>query len=357
MKKKRASGKMVVGVSLGFFVVALAFLVVGLSHTIKEITEAVIVRDPAVILASEGVPDGRPVQTPVSYRDLDSDNMPLAEEKFAEKNLDNLIGWFSAMSKTNSNSTSSIRLNYKADGAEFSFCEDQFYPLDEAALTDEAALMGGTTEDNAVENNVAKNVANSANDGTVSSEGAVGEHNRLFAMAYGVPITVLASGDEFFEVNTDDATLVFVNDNLVIDLDGEGEPLTGALQIYENGEIYVSADGGAMTYSGVSVKQDDSAIIRVFHLDEGLGESIFELRFAGMSPTLLVSSMTYNDDDDVRIAYDPSGLSTTLSSGISKVFKASNAKNLIIMATLEGAALMVFMFVTLSIIRGHKKKH
>lgn len=329
-------------ISVGLFVVALVFLVVGLSHTIGEIAEAVVIRDPSVILESEGISDGRPVSVPVLYRDLDDSGIFQSEAAFAKKDLNGITDWFLMVDETNPNYVGDIRLDYKADGAEFSFYKEQFYPLDEATATDYAAG-----------NSVAKNDA--AGGDVVLDEEAT-ERNHLFAMAYGIPFTVLSSGDETFEVNADDNTLVFVNDTLVIDMDGNGEPATGVLKIQENGEVYVSMDGSTMADSGVNVTRDDSAIIRVFHLDKDPGRSVFNMKFAGLSPTLSVSNMKYSGDDSARVAYDPLALSTTLSSGVGKVFRASNAKNLIILATLEGAALMVFMFVTLSIMRGHKKK-
>lgn len=330
-KKKRGSGKVFVGISFGFFSVAIIFLIVGLAYTVKGISEAIVIRDPSAILASEGVVGGRPVVVPVLYRDLDDGNVSQGEELFASKDLDSLTEWFAVMNEAIPGYNSIFRLNYKEDGAEFSFYDDEFYPLDEdTTLSGDVALGDDVTD--------------------------VDRYNHLFAMSYGVPIAVLSSGDEKYEITADDNTLVFVDDKLVIDIDGADELVTGVLQIHENGEVYVGTKGEAMAYSGVNVVRDKNAVIRVLHLDKNPGSSVFKMKIAGMSPVLSVSDMKYSGDDSVRVAYDPSGPTSITSHGISKIFKASNAKELIVLATVEGTVLVVFLVVAVSIIKKQKKK-
>ena len=315
-KNKRGSGKVVVGVVLGFFAIAIIFLIVGLACTIKEIPESIISRNPSAILASEGIVEGRPVMVPVLYRDFGEDNIFQGEESFASKDLGGLTEWFMELDETIPSYSSDIWLNYKANEAEFSFFDDEFYPLDDDT----------------------------------------GEHNQMFAMYFGIPITVLSSGDEVFELEADDDTLVFVDDKLVLGMDGIDGLVSGALQIHENGDIYVGVNNETMTYSGVSVARDKGVVIRVFHLDKNLDESVFKMKFAGMSPVLSVSDMKYSGDDSVRVAYDPSGPIPVTASGVGKVFRASNAKELIILATVEGAVLVVFLVVMVNIIKKQKKK-
>ncbi len=326
--KKRGSGKIFVGVALGLFVVAIVFLVVGLSFTVKGITDAIVIRDPSAILASEGVTDGRPVLVPTLYRDLDGDGVLRGEEVFAEKNLGDLMTWFSMIDEVNPSYTGDLRLDYKADGAEFSYSEEKLYPLSDTAASYENSVFGG-------------------------DDVGMGSHNRLFAMTFGIPFTVLSSGDEMFEVNAKGNTLVFVDDKLVIDIDGLNRPMTGVLRIHGNGEVFTSINGGAMTYSGVDVARDKSAIIKVFHLVGEAEEAIFNMKFAGMSPIL--SNMSQGGSS-IHLAYDPSGPPSVTTLGVSKIYKAGNAKDLIIVATVEGTALAISLVVIVGVIKKQKKK-
>ena len=138
----------------------------------------------------------------------------------------------------------------------------------------------------------------------------------------------------------------------MINIEGSDRAATGVLKINENGEIYTSVNGGATTYSGVGVVRDKSAIIKVFNLYKESGESIFNMRFAGMSPILSNMSQSGNS---IYLAYDPSGPLSITSPGVGKIYKVGNAKEPIIVATIEGTALAVFLVVTVSIIKKQKK--
>ena len=136
---------------------------------------------------------------------------------------------------------------------------------------------------------------------------------------------------------------VFVGNKLVIDMGGVHDAKTGVFQISENGDIYSSVDGLDLAYSGVSIDAQNGAIVRIFHADRDSSESVFTVKFSGMNLSVVDTKVAKDGSDEITVAYDPTNPSYV---GESVVFKPSGTKGLIIMATVEGAVLIVFSIFT-----------
>ncbi|MBR3139107.1 hypothetical protein IKG38_03845 [Candidatus Saccharibacteria bacterium] len=365
MKKKRKNGKKFGIIALSAFVVAVLLSVFSLSHTVKEISEVAVSKTPTAILASAGVSEGRSVNVPVLYYDQKADAcvnlydlnlkgalesrqfewsecgylnkqieqglvefelneqfLPVGKsgELTPNRGLGDITRWFSAVDGKSASYTGTIRLDYKADGAVFSFYKDEFYPLNDAEFS---------------------------KGDFVNKDG----RNHLFAMNFAVPFTPLLSGDETFTINADDDTFVFVGNKLTIDMGGVHDATTGVFQIHENGEVYTSVDGETMAYSGVNVGKDEGSIIRIFHADRDSNDSKFNVNFSGMNLALVDTKLADSGEDEIQVAYDPADPSYVAPLGESRVFKPSSTKGLIIVATIEGAVLIAFSVFTAIMIK------
>ncbi|MBR2640950.1 hypothetical protein IKD49_00615, partial [Candidatus Saccharibacteria bacterium] len=114
----------------------------------------------------------------------------------------------------------------------------------------------------------------------------------------------------------------------------------------ENGDIYSSVDGVDLAYSGVSIDAQNGAIVRIFHADRDSSESVFNVKFSGMNLSVVDTKVAKDGSDEITVAYDPTNPSYVAPLGESVVFKPSGTKGLIIMATVEGAVLIVFSIFT-----------
>ncbi len=366
MKKKQNYKKFRIlgGIALGGFVLAVLLSVFSLSNTVKEISDIAVSKTPTAILASAGVQDGRKVSVPALYYDqradecvnlydlsakdalksrqfewskcgyynkqvetglvgfeLSGDYLPVGEggELLPDRGLTDVTRWFSAVEGKSASYAGTLQFDYAANGAEFSFYKSEFYPLDEAEFS-----KGDFVND----------------DG----------HNHLFTMSFAVPFTPLFSGEETFEINADDDTFVYVGNQLVLDMGGIHDTVTGVFQVRENGEIYAAVDGESLAYSGVNIDGNEGSIVRVFHADRDSDGSELGVKFSGMNLTLMDTKLSKSDEGDgaVQVAYDPSDPSYVAPLGESVVFRPSGTKGLIIIATIEGAALVVFsVFIVL----------
>lgn len=179
-KKKRVNGKVLGGIAVGAFSLALIFSIVGLSNTVEEIDEVSIAETPSAILASAGVAEGRPVSVPVLFYDqkedecvnlydlskkdlleqrqfewtecyylssayeqgmvdfeLNDQSLPVVSsgELTPNRGLSDTTRWFSVVDGKSASYTGDIQLDYDADTAEFSFYKEEFYPLDKAEFS------------------------------------------------------------------------------------------------------------------------------------------------------------------------------------------------------------------------------
>ncbi len=365
MKKKRIKeARMFGGIALVAFAATVFLSIFCLSNTVKEISEVAISKTPTAILASAGVMDGRKISIPVLYYDqkadecvniydlskkaelkarqfewssceyyskeietglvdfeLDNQFMPVAVggQLLPNRGLTDMTRWFSAVEGKSASYAGTLSFDYDAADATFSFYKKEFYPLDEAEFD---------------------------RGGAVNKDG----HNHLFTMSFAAPFTALFSGDEYFEITADDDSFVFVGNKLVIDMGGIHDATTGAFKIHENGDIYASVDGMDWAYTGVTIDKDSGSIVRIFHADRDSSDSTLGVKFSGMNLTVVDTKLADDGSDGITVAYDPSNPSYVAPLGESKVFKPNGVKGLIIMATIEGAVLIVFtIFMTIMI--------
>ena len=365
MKKQKKSRQLGI-VALVTFVAAVVLMVVGLSTTMNAIDEIAISKSPTAILASAGLSEGKDVYLSVAYFDRRSDecvNMydagakdalkarqfewskckyynkevekGLVEYELSEEylpvatgngkltpnqGLTNFDGWFEAVEGKSANYTGALKLEYQADGAEFVFHHDQFYPLDGAEFSNGDIVNGGG-------------------------------HNHLFTMSFAVPFTVLASGGEGFAIRADDDTFVYIGDKLAIDMGGIHDATTGKFVINDEGEVYTAVEGEELAYSGIKLNAGDGSIVRIFHADRDSADSVFEVRFAGMSLSITDAKLANREGDGVQIAYDPTNPTYIAPLGETSVVKPDGTKGFIVMATVEGVMIVIFSVLMAAAIR------
>ncbi len=343
------------------FVLVLGLLFVGLSNTIENMKQETISRAPEAILASAGVSGEKDVLMPVSYYDQRSDEcinlydssqkVELRQRQFGWENCgyyrkevekgmvdyeldDNFLPvlmagnlmsnrglgdtkrWFSEVEGESASYVGALKMEYAGEGAVFSFKRDEFYPLDDADFS-----QGDV----------------------VNLDG----HNHLFTMGFTVPFTVLASGNESFEVVADDDTFVFVDNKLAIDLGGIHDAVMGRFVIQKNGEVYAASGDEELAFTGITLKEGDSSSVRVFHADRDAGGSVFDVNFTGMNITIVDTKMAQNGKgDSMQVAYDPTDPTYVAPLGQSVVVKPDNTKGYMIIAMIEGVMVVAFSVLT-----------
>ena len=365
MKKKKKSRQLGI-VALVTFVVAMILAIVGLSSTMGAIDEIAISKSPTAILANAGLSEEKDVFLSVAYFDRRSDEcvnvydlnaksglksrqfewssckyynkeiekglveydlseeyLPVATGKgqlTPNQGLDNFDGWFETVEGKSASYTGALKLEYQADGAEFAFHHDQFYPLDGAEFS---------------------------NGDAVNKDG----HNHLFTMSFAVPFTVLSSGEEGFAIRADDDTFVYVGDKLALDMGGIHDATTGKFVISSEGEVYAAVGDEDLAYSGIKLNAGDGSIVRIFHADRDSSDSMFEVRFSGMSLTITDAKLANREGDGVQIAYDPTDPSYVAPLGETSVVKPDGTRGFIVMATVEGVMVVVFSVLMAGAIR------
>lgn len=364
MKQKKNKSRFLGWVMLGVFSVGMIVSVLGLSNTINEISDKTIAKTPDAVLASVGVSEEKTISVPVLYYDQRMDGcvnlydagsrnilyarqFEWSECEYYNKELEqglvefqlgedylpvstgtgrltanrglNFERWFSAVDGKSASYAGTLGMRYKKDGAEFSFSEDEFYPLDEVEFS---------------------------KGDIVNRDG----HNHLFTMDFAVPFVVLGSGAEEFEIMADDDTFVFVGDKLVLDMGGVHEAMGGRFVIHSDGEIYTGVNGEDLAYSGVSVAKGSSSIVRVYHADRDSESSSLKIRFSEMNLGVMNTGLA-SVDGGVQIAYDPSDPTYVAPLGEVSVFRPDSTKGLIIMATIEGVIMVVAAVLIVSVAR------
>lgn len=348
-------------ISLAILAIGGVLSAVGISQAVKEIHGIEISKTPDAILASAGVDDGSEVSLNIIFFDqladecvniydlnqgealesrqfewsecdyynskleqglvdyyLNDEYLPigLGGNYISNRGMTDLARWFSNTEGKSQSYTGQIQLKYNRENATFSYNNDKFYPLDDAKF--------------------------SAND-FVNNDG----HNHLFTMSFAVPFTPITSGEEQFIIEADDDTFVFVGDRLALDLGGIHEPIKGQFLINKDGEVLTSVGEEDYAYSGINVKAGEGSIIRIFHADRDSKESIFNVALENMS--LEVANSELADASDIQIAYDPTDPSYIKPLGRSMTVRPDNTKGYMIMATIEGMALVVIAILTIMI--------
>lgn len=359
MKKVYKKSQVLGGIALAAFGIAVVAMVLGLSSTVNEVRETVISRTPDAILASAGLEEDKVVSLPVVYYDQKADEcvdmyndeakdivktrqFEWTECKFYNKDIeqglvdyylgeeylpvaldggkmttnkgvksDNFKKWFEAVDGESEQFAGLLQLNYSASDAEFSFYKDEFYPLDGLA-----SGLVDTTQDN---------------------------HNHLFTMDFAVPFTVLANGQEEFEIVADDDTWVYIGDELVIDMGGVHDATVGRFVINDAGEVNTGVQDEELAYSGVQLTAGEGAIARIFHADRDSNNSVFDIRMAKMNLAVEDSKFAKRGEEGaVQIAYDPTDPTYQAPLGVTSVVRPNAIGGYIAMMTLEGAFLVVF---------------
>lgn len=366
MKKIKKTSIFALG-ALGASVVAVALMIFAISNTVSDISEVAISKTPTAVLANAGIKEGTSLSVPISYFDQRADEcvdmydlesneasisrqfewtkcgyytkeleqgmtefalskqyLPVAKagELMPNRGLD-FTRWFSPVEGKSQAYAGALQMDYKSEGAEFSFYDSKFYPLDGAEFSD-----GDFVNDD--------------------------EHNHLFTMAFAIPFSPLLSGDEELTIEADDDTYVFVRDKLVLDMGGIHEASKGTFRINKQGEVYASSNGEELTYSGVKIsRKEEGAIIRIFHADRDSSESVFNLVIRGMNLNVTESKIASADsgNDGVQVAYDPMNPSYVAPLGESATFKPDITNGLLILATIEGFAIVALTIMMMVVIR------
>lgn len=354
MKQMKNKTKILSLTALGVFGLGTIIAIFGLSNTIGDIKEVSVAKTPDAILASAGVNEEELVSLPVLYYDQRADEcvnvydanlrsqlharqfewtsceyynkaleQGLVEFELNEKympvakkgNLTSNQGidfsrWFGAVEGKSASYASTLKMRYSADGAKFVYESEDFYPLDEVEFSN-----GDFTNRD--------------------------KHNHLFTMNFAVPFTVLKSGEEKFTIKADDDTFVFIGNQLVIDMGGIHGATTGEFVIHEDGEVYAGVNGEDLAFTGVNLGESKSSIVRIFHADRNSEDSIFNIEFSGMNLAVVNTKLASGDGEGVQIAYDPSDPTYVAPLGETSIFRPDSTKGLLVLATIEGIAILV----------------
>ena len=353
MKKKMKKSSILGFGAMAAFAIAAGLMMVAIAGTVGELKETAVAKTADAILASAGVSEEKLISVPVLYYDQKMDacadlynisgraavfqrqfewtecgyyhsevETGLAEFYLSDEYLPVATGageltsnrgidfsrWFSAKEGESASYAGVLKMSYRAAGAEFSFTQEEFYPLDAAEF--------------------------SAGD-SVNRDG----HNHLFTMNLAVPFTVLKSGDESFMITADDDTFVYLGNELVIDMGGIHGATTGRFRISEEGEVYAAVGDEEMSYTGVRVS--DSSIVRIFHADRDSSESTFSIRFSRMNLSIINTELA-EKEGEIQVAYDPTDPSYVAPLGETTVFRPDETKGLIILVAIEGFAVKLF---------------
>lgn len=354
---------------LGVFGLGAVLATMAMSNSVREISKNTISKTPDAILANSAIDETNEISLPVAYFDqrmdkclnfydsaqreamkkrqfewascgyynngieqglvgyqLNDKYLPVAVggELTSNRGLSDITHWFTAVDGKSKNYSGVIKLAHKAEGAVFSYSNETFYPIDEVKFSENDSVNG---------------------DG----------HNHLFTMDFAVPFTVLASGSEKFEITADDDTFVFVGNELAVDMGGIHDATTGRIEITENGEVYSSILGEETAFSGITVNQGESAIIRIFHADRNSSESVMKMEFAGMDLNVMNTSVAGNDDGSVQIAYDPNDPTFVAPLGETLTTAPNNTKGFMVMAIIEGGAIVLMAIFAAVIARAMLK--
>ena len=289
-KKKRnciVGGVLTVALFISAFIMML-----GILDAVTEINDTLIREDAESILAEAGIKNEDKVSLSVAYYD-----------------------------ENNKGYVGILEMQYQADGAEFSFYKDEFYPLGKKAKE-------GESEDKKEE---------------ADSKDISVENKDLLKMDFALPFMAIADGREYFEIEADDETLVYIGDELVLGMDGVSEARNGRFKINKSGEVYTSIGGEDFAYSGVNVAKGEGELVKILHVDKDAANgSKFNLVTRGMNLTVSNTSVANKKSDKMKIAYDPMDETYAQPLGETKAFNRNNSRQLSVLVIIEGAVVVVF---------------
>ena len=242
-------------------------------------------------------------------QNLDDDYLPIATSSgnlTANRgiNATNFNRWFHATADQSEMVSKTIDLKYSAVEKTFSFSASNFQPL---------------------------------------------ENSKLFTMNVAIPFVALNSGDEIFEITADDDTWVFVGNQLVLDMGGVHEAMTGTLTIRANGEIGAAINGEELAYSGIQLEEGAGSVIRIFHANRDGAESTFKITFKNMYLNIFNTSIASNDNG--VIAYNESDPTYVAPLGESKVVSPDHSRAILTSVIAQFFILGILLILAPIIIR------
>lgn len=365
MKKRMEKTQIIIITMLVVFGIGFLTAMAGLSRSIGDIDSEIIAKEPEAVLASAGLSNGGTVSLPVAYYDQKQDvcvnlydrsvRKKLAERQFEwtscgynkqqleqglvryelsedylpvgvgglllpNRGLKDINRWFNEVEGKSKAYSGQLKVDYRVnDNVEFLFANNDFYPLDEAKF--------------------------SSGD-EVNRDG----HNHLFTMNYAIPFKVAANGTEGFEIVADDDTFVFVGTEMVLDLGGIHQAMSGKFTINEAGEVYTAIEDEELAYAGTLVEKGESVAIRIFHADRDAGNgSTLRMKLTGMNLDVMQTQLA-NESNGIQVAYDPSNPSYVGPLGESSTVRPDNTKSHIVVASILGVLIVVCaMFIILSV--------
>ena len=178
-------------------------------------------------------------------------------------------------------------------------------------------------------------------------------HNHLFTMNLGVPVSVLTSGAEKFEVVADDDTWVYIGDTLVLDMGGVHEVAKGKFMIDKSGEVYAGVETDELVDTGMKLAAGEPTIVRIYHADRDSEDSVFKIRFSGIVLNVTEATLARNGADsgsDVELAYDPSNPSYVAPLGESLTVTPDKTRALIFVITMQSIMVGVLAFVVVFVV-------
>ena len=255
------------------------------------------------------------LETGIVEDELDSQYLPVAVggSLLSNRGINqkSFARWFNEVEGVSNNYAGSLSFLYSSAISSFGYASESFYPLD-----------------------------------TISGEDALWEdgHNHLFTLNLGVPFQVLANGEEKFTVTADDDTWVFIGKDLVLDMGGIHDVISGSFKINNLGEVYTSVDGEDFAYSGIKFSAGEGMIVRIFHADRDSKSSVFKVNFNNMVPNITNSSLARNDGG-VEVAYDPMDPSYVAPLGESLRVNPDRTKSLTLAITVQAMLMGVLAII------------
>ena len=258
------------------------------------------------------------IETGITEPTLNEEYLPIANggDMLPNRgvNGDNFTRWFSAVEGKSKAYAGTLGLKFSKSTSSFSYENEEFYPLNSISVPDEAVNRDG--------------------------------NNHLFTFNLGVPVRVLADGNEEFSIYADDDTWVYIGDKIVIDMGGVHEATTARFKINNEGEVYSAVNGEEFAYSGVKLTRDTGAIVRIFHADRDSTESVFSMRFSKMVLNL-TKDATLAKGDSVEVAYDPTNPSYIAPLGESLVEGPNRTNAMVASMVALVAVVVVLMAITI----------
>lgn len=199
---------------------------------------------------------------------LSEENLPILREGKLLSNRGLGEGgnrWFHTVDGKSKVYGAMLNLNYNSSTVTFSYNSNEFYPLNDVTIPNELVNRDGK--------------------------------NHLFTMNLALPVTVMADGNESFEIKADDDTWVYIDKKIVLDMGGVHGAISGRFEINKDGEVYTGVGKESLAYAGVKLDKGAQMVIRIFHADRDSYDSKFSLKFSNMLLNIMSTNLAKKNDD------------------------------------------------------------